>query len=47
MITAEELEMFVDYLVYHTNEDWPLDQSMKDFKEKVKKWSEQKNENVE
>ena len=46
MLTQEELEMIVDYIVTHTSEDWPLDQSTDEFMNKVKKWKELNDETI-
>lgn len=44
MPTSEDLEQFIDYIIAHRTDDWPMDQTLEDFRKKVEEWN--KNENV-
>ena len=37
-------EMIFEYIIYHTNEDWPMDQTVGDFYKKVNEWHNHKKE---
>lgn len=46
-MTEEELEIYIDYIITHRTDDFPMDETLEDFKEKALKWREQTHENVE
>lgn len=43
-MTEDELEIYIDYIITHRTDDFPMDETLDDFKRKAKKWEEQKNE---
>lgn len=43
-MTEEELEMFIEYIIFNRTEDVSLDETLDDIKEKAMKWGKAKNE---
>ena len=39
-MTEDELEMYIDYIITHRYDDFPMNETLDDFKRKADEWRE-------